>query len=352
MDPTRKKYERPYTLVFLSVFLALFLGQLICYKTLHSLLYVLDNSMYVIATLVATIFLLKARQDEGIFEQFYRNVVSYEFAGDEFFNETDTRLRKLAGVLGPIIALSCIGIIVYPIMNASFTNVDLGSPSTLIYLSSYPWKIDSVPKYAATIVLQLCSGSVVCSVVVCMIFFLLYCIVVLEAHCNILTRKIRRINEQVLFVDSDSAADFRRNWNYDDRVYRKIRSEVDDRVVDELRDVIKYHQFLNRFTYDVIACCTRIVDTSTAAVFSCIIILITIFLMNSDILLQLYNVKWYRRSLKFKKLLLTVMTRCQLTFQLRAFNTLDVNYLFFTMLLKNIYSVLQFIIRMQKEKNV
>lgn len=242
METSRKRFERTYTLVFLFVFLTLFAGQVKCYQTLDSLLYVLDNSMYVIATLVATVFLLKARQDQGVFEEFYRSVISHEYAGNEFFNETDARLRKLASILGPLIVLSCIGIIVYPIVNASFTNVDLGSPSTLIYLSFYPWRIDTVPKYVATIVLQLCSGSVVCSMVGCMIFFLLYCIVVLQAHCSILTKKIRKVNKKMLFFD----ANIRVDWKQNDSMYRTIHCKIGEEIIEEFGEVVKYHQFVNR----------------------------------------------------------------------------------------------------------
>lgn len=194
--------------------------------------------MYVIATIVATVFLLTAVRGKHLFERFYENVISYEYAGQEFFNETNARFKNLAIYLGPVIATSFTGIIVYPILNAAFTDVSLGSPSTLIYLSYYPWQIDNVPKYVATILLQVCSGSVVCSVVGCMIFFILYCVVVLEAHCNILGKKIKRINKKVKFLNGRS--------NTEKLMNRDHHLQCNDQAFDELLAAVKYHQFLNR----------------------------------------------------------------------------------------------------------
>lgn len=194
--------------------------------------------MYVIGTIVAIVFMLVAVKGKHNFEQFYHNVIFYEYAGEEFFDETDSRFKNFAIYLGPVIVISFTGVIVYPILNAIFSDVSLGSPSTLIYLSYYPWQIDSVPKYVGTIALQLCSGSVVCSVVGCMIFFILYCIVVLEAHCNILNKRLTGIDDKVKFLKNHRSNAL--------GIYRDFQRKTNDQAFDELMAALKYHQFIKR----------------------------------------------------------------------------------------------------------
>lgn len=190
-DPCHQKFERTYSLLFLLAYSFFLVGQLKAYENLKTLLFILDNTMYILGTVYSLVLLMAVWKVKHEFHNLLAKITDHKYLDDSFYQESDAQLKKLMQFTGPLIVISYIGIMVYPILNGISSNVSLGSPSTFIYLSWYPWNVDTVPKYACTILLQICSATMICSVVGCVILFVIYCIVIIQSCGHALIRRIR-----------------------------------------------------------------------------------------------------------------------------------------------------------------
>lgn len=198
--------------------------------------------MYILSTLYSILLLIVIWYRKRYFYELYSKVTFISYADEEFFIESDTNLKQLIQFTGPLIVISYTGIICYPVLNAAFADISIGSPSTFIYLSWYPWTVDAPSKYVCTIFLQMCSATLLCSVISSVILFVVYCNVIIKSHLNALKRIVKSIERNrrrylyTLIVDSNEMNDL-----ITDEYLRKRKSEYNRYMLNEINCVVKHH---------------------------------------------------------------------------------------------------------------
>lgn len=69
---------------------------------------------------------------------------------------------------------------------------------------------------------------------------------------------------------------------------------------------------------------------------------------NYSIMLEIYNTKWYKQTITFRKQMVLFMASCQKPFRIRAFGSFEINLGNYASFIKNTYSYLQFILNIYK----
>lgn len=244
-NTSQQKFETTYSLIFVLSYSFFLIGQLKAYESLKTLLFVLDNTMYILGTVYSLVLLMAVWKVKRDFHSLFAKITDHRYLDENFFLQSDAQLKKLMNFTGPLIVIAYIGIIVYPILNAVILNVTLGSPSTFIYLSWYPWNVNTVPKYACTIFIQICSATMICSVVSCVILFVIYCIVVTQSCGDALLRRIRMLEINGEELKNKVMAN-RSHTRISYELSKKCKSLYDRHIEKEFRYVIECHNFLTR----------------------------------------------------------------------------------------------------------
>lgn len=234
--------------MFLLAYSFFLVGQLKAYENLRTLLFILDNTMYILGTVYSLVLLVAVWRVKYAFHNLLAKITDNRYFDESFFLDSDAQLKKLMRFTGPLIVIAYIGIIVYPILNAFTSNVNLGSPSTFIYLSWYPWKVNTVPKYTCTIFLQICSATMICSVVSCVIFFVIYCMVVTQCCGAALLNRMGRLETKG--EDFENYVRVIANKKHTRLSYyefsRRCRYLCEKHITREFRCTVEYHNFLIR----------------------------------------------------------------------------------------------------------
>lgn len=199
--------------------------------------------MYILGTVYSLVLLVAVWRVKYAFHNLLAKITDYRYFDENFFLDSDAQLRKLMQFTGPLILMTYIGIIVYPILNAVISNDNLGSPSTFIYLSWYPWKVNTVPKYACTIFLQICSATMICSVVSCVILFVIYCMVVTQCCGIALLRRMENLKIKRKDFQSIVIADKKDIQVSSNELSRKCCFLYDEFMTRQLRSTVEYHNF-------------------------------------------------------------------------------------------------------------
>lgn len=188
-----------------------------------------DEKMYPILyiaaqTLISCVLLFLYANRDGL-RQLYDHSVDNEYVDDEFFRCCDQWCRHNLTVFALVLTLMA-SYTFLPFAIAFGGHTELGSPLTFWYPATYPWRVDTLSRYAFTMIGQLFVAVPLTVTGFGFYLFIIQMRIIIRVHHRRLLEKIRALN--MLWSQHSSHNNF-----------KKVASS-------QLRSIVVYHQFLTK----------------------------------------------------------------------------------------------------------
>lgn len=198
-----------------------------------------DDTEYIIdSLLIAGVILLihftvwHLRQKSYHFRQIYQKLMNSEQTSPAFLKICVKNQRKNIFILSVFfgITIGCLlAVIILTLLLSS--DFSFGSPSTFLYPVKYPWPMDTAGWYCFTLTINLLVSTPQ------------VCIIIAFAYTVLLWRTIIQSHKYLILVQVKNLDKFGMKRGTTDNVEINKTFWPDKEMQDELRSVIRYHQF-------------------------------------------------------------------------------------------------------------
>ncbi|XP_065225095.1 uncharacterized protein LOC135848927 [Planococcus citri] len=302
-----------------------------------------------------------------------------EFMGDAAAIETETTFKKIARSFGVGYWITMGLYVSAPWINFLLQKFNYHDPK------SYPmpfWfaalEIDSILKYLAINVLQTIMCTMVFVVYSCSFSFIICVLINLKAHLKEIRRRTKELTRSMKLLHDEKLRMIVNGASKEE--YQRYESIL----VDEFVEIIRYKQVLYVYAKDaaeylrwifnaaLVWCIMEIVMTTYMAtqidadvVFKMKIMSVvtnvtgsfllfcyvaeTISHINENCMEYFYDIPWYLDFIKIRKLLSMMLLQSQRMIEIKPFKMYTMNLILFSKSLKVIYSLLNFLLLVQRE---
>lgn len=253
-DPKYTWYPKLYLVFYFGlVFPSNIAAEFIALCTLKSFIYRIDAIVYLALTCLLPAELIGFHRRRHVFQEIYETIKSNdEYIDEQFYKQCDQRLQKSFFNTAMLTLGLLMMTILYPLLLTICTDVDYGSPPTLIYPCTFPWKVDGTLSYVFAITAEILASLFPISVIIGVTLYILYIKIVLESFNDVMERKIRKmgvLGKQCLqhreLAGSLPIVGSNKTASRD--LSTRLESDYNEKMLKELHGIFRYHQFLIKY---------------------------------------------------------------------------------------------------------
>lgn len=256
-DPKQHWYPKLYLFLYFCVtFAPSLVAEFIVLWALESFIYKFDTLVYITLTLLIPHELIDCYRRRHIFLEIYKVIKSNdEYMDDQFYEQCDQKLQKSFLSTAMMICGLMVMVTLYPMLLAIFTDAEYGSPPTLIYPCIFPWNVDGPLSYMFAFATEVVMSIIPMSVIAAIPLYFRYIGIVLESLSDVLQRKIRKMDAlgREFLQLKEVAAGFGPagpNEIASKELFTRLERECDEKMLKELHEIFRYHQFLVKYDVD------------------------------------------------------------------------------------------------------
>lgn len=236
-NPIHQKYLSAIILAYccLLIPIQLYFGAVTAFDTTEAAGFRVEATVISLFLFNFSILFLLIHIQRDRWMRFYETL--NRFCDLNFCDDLDARLLADKGY---VIILPVFFIFVYscPMMIAFATNVELGSYTTLLFPTKYPWRANTAPTYTMTILCQVLGGSIASCMFFGNIGFIYYFRAFILSARLMLKREICRLN-------FGYSATFENEWACRKRI--SLAHDEKETDVQYLQNIVRDHQLVTRY---------------------------------------------------------------------------------------------------------